>query len=266
MVDWGPQGSFGYVFHTGWGVRGNYEYLRGTTSLGVTNANPAVTITSASAAFPMTSPSATLAAGIGVDQYTFGQRLEKHVADIEAVKEAHFLDTTLLFSVGGRYARMTQSYSATRINPGGAAAGATVALDRDDLNVSNRFEGWGLTTSMEAVHPLGCGFAVYGNVRGSFLWGTDRFAQNDRVQTRTVNAAGAANFADTTTSLEAIGNRYVSVLELESGVQFGCRAGRTYLFARAGGVYQRWWDVGNPTAAGGSLTFLGGTARVGITY
>jgi hypothetical protein len=267
QVDWGARASAGYMFHCGWGVRGNYEYLRGSIRQSIANADPTTMITTPlPAPFQIVSPSATLNGGIGPDRFRFSQRLELHVADTEVLKETSFLDTTFLVSFGARYARMMQSYSATRTNPGGGNGAVTVALDRMDLDTSNRFEGWGPTTSLEAVHPLGCGFSIYGNVRGSFLWGTDRFAQNLHNQNRTVTAAGLATFTDAFNSNDAFDSRYVSILEVEAGVQYGHRFGRCYFFARAGGVFQRWWDVGNPTNANGSLNFLGGTVRTGITY
>jgi hypothetical protein len=266
-VDWGARAWVGYMFHSGWGLRGGYEYLRGSIRQSIANADAATMITTPlPAPFQIVSPSAALNGGIGPDRFRFSQRLDLHVADTELLKETSFLDTTFLFSFGARYARMMQSYSATRTNPGGNNGAVTVALDRDDLDTSNRFEGWGPTTSFEAVHPLGCGFSMYGNVRGSFLWGPDRFAQNLHNQNRTVTAAGVATFTDTFNSNDAFDSRFVSILEVEAGVQYGHRFGRCYFFARAGGVFQRWWDVGNPTNANGSLNFLGGTVRAGITY
>lgn len=266
QVDAGPRASLGYVFHTGWGIRADYEYLRGSINQTANNGDPATTITTPLAAFPLTSPSATLGAGIGVDQFNFRQRLELNVFDIEGIKEMGFMDTTFLFSFGARYSRLTQSYSATRTNPGGTNGAVTVALDREDVDAANRFEGWGPTISAEAVHPLKCGFALYGNVRGSFLWGTDRFTQTDSLQRRTVDGAGAPTFTDTNQAIAAFDKRFVPVVETEAGVQFGHRFGHCYLFARTGFVYQRWFDVGNPTAANGSLSFIGGAVRAGIVY
>ncbi|MBM3994896.1 MAG: hypothetical protein FJ303_12195 [Planctomycetes bacterium] len=265
QLDWGPVASLGYVFHTGWGVRGSYQYLRGSTSLSTANADPAVGITTPFAAFPVASPGATLLAGLGVDQYNFTQRLERHIADIEAIREGHFLDTTLLFSVGARFARLAQSYNAIRRNAGGTNGAVSVALDREELDSYNRFEGWGPTVSFEIIHPLRCGFSLYGNVRGSFLWGTDKFTQTYHNENRTTNA-GVPNFIDTTTVAETYDVRYASIFETEFGIQYGHRLGRCYFYARAGGVYQHWFDVGNPTNSTGNMSFVGGTLRMGISY
>src|ERR1019366_8572938 len=171
-----------------------------------------------------------------------------------------------LFGVGARYARVNQSYLATRTNPGGTNNGNTVGFDREDLNVSNRFEGWGPTVSLDIVHPLTCwGLSAYANARGSFMWGIDRFSQNYRNQNNSV-IAGVPNFTDTSAAADSFDNRFVSVAEVEAGLQYGCRIGGCYFFARTGAAFQRWWDVGNPSSSRGNVNFFGGTARVGVTY
>jgi hypothetical protein len=261
QVDTGVGASFGYLFHTGWGVRGEYDYLRGSISTSVNSAVPGTTII----AGPIVSPSLALQAGVGVDQFSFTQRLEMHSTNIELLKETCLLDTTLLFSVGGRFTQMTQGYSALRTNPGGVSPAAAIAFDRESFDSGNRFQGWGPTMSFEAVRPLGCGFSLYGNLRGSFLWGTDRFDQDYGSQVTSVNG-GVPGTTVVQTSSTAFDTRVVSILETEAGVQMGHRFGRCYVFARVGGVYQYWWDVGNPTRANGNLSFIGGAAKLGITF
>lgn len=265
---YGARAAFGYIFHTGWGLRAGYEYLRDSASRGATNADPTVNVTTPIiSGFQIASPSATLLQGVGADQFNFSQRLDLHAADVEIVKQGHFLDTTFLGGVGARYVSINQRYSATRTNAGGvSAAGTAFALDREDLDSSNRFEGWGPTVSLEVVHPLGCGFSAYGDVRGAFIWGIDRFSQSYRVQQRNTTAGGATTFTDNTQLVDSFSTRFAPILEAELGIQYGCRVGKCYLWARAGAVYQRWWDIGTPTAANGSLSFLGGTVRTGISY
>ena len=265
----GPRASLGYVFHTGWGLRVDYWHYDGAAGTTTANGDPAVTIATPTAPLGITSPSAastTLAQGIGIDQFTFRQRLDLHVADAEIVKEANCFDSAFLFSVGARYARITQSYAATRTNPGGTNGVNTVGFDREDLNVANRFEGWGPTVSFDVVHPLtSWGLSTYGNARGSFMWGTDRFSQNYRNQNNSV-VGGVPVFTDTSTANAAFDNRFVSIVEAEVGLQYGCRIGGCYVFARTGAAFQRWWVVGSPTGSRGNLNFFGGTARVGVTY
>jgi Legionella pneumophila major outer membrane protein precursor len=267
ILDVGASGYVGYVGHTGWGVRAGFFHINGATSVNVSNADPTVTIPTPTGPLGIVSPSPALLNGIGVDQFKFTQRIAADIADLEVVKEASCLDSTFLFTFGGRYARFVQSYSATRTNPGGSNGGVTTAVDREDLDVSSYFQGWGPTASVDFVHPLGrCGLSVYGTVRGSFLWGTDRFAQNSHLTNTTVPAGGAAVFTDTANSVASYETRYVTGVEAEGGLQYGCRVGCCYVFMRAGATYQRWWDVGNPSTSSGSLSFIGGTARLGISY
>jgi hypothetical protein len=267
--DYGPRASVGYVAHTGWGGRVNYWYLQGTSSIAAGNfPGSGTTITTPLAApFLINSPGTSLNAGVGVDNFLFNERLRLHVADAEVVRECSFLDTNYLFSFGGRYVDMTQSYTASRVNPGGVNAGTAVALDNESLNSSSFFHGWGPTAMLEFVHPLVCGFSAYGNVRGSVLFGVERFGQNYSLANRTTSPAGVVNFTNTNLSANVYDNRLVPILEPEVGLQFGFRTGRRcYWFGRVGAVYQRWWNVGTPTTANGYLSFVGGTARIGLAY
>jgi hypothetical protein len=267
-VDVGPFVSLGYLFHTGWGIRADYWYLNGGQNQTAANTSTSTIIgTPLGTNFQFTSPSPTLNAGIGTDVYSFSQTLTLNVADLEVLREVQFMDTTFLFGAGARYARIAQTYATTQTNQGGANGVITVALDQQDANASNIFEGWGPTVSMEVIHaiPRSC-FSMYGNVRGSFLWGNDTFTQSLRNQNNTVVVAGATNAFDVTTSSMVVNHREASIGEAEVGLQYGGRCGPCYVFVRAGASFQRWWDVGSPSTSNGSLSFLGGVARVGVSY
>lgn len=268
VVHFAPRVSVGYLFHTGWGLRANYWYLQGSGSASVTNADINRQIVSAlPPPFQIVSPSQTLQQGIGADQMSFSREIELHVADVELLKEWQLMETTFLFSAGARYARIHQSYSASRNNPGGFNGQTTVNIDREDLDSSTRFEGWGPTGSVEFIHMIGkTNLAFYSNLRGSFLFGVSRYSQDYNAQRNSVDNTGVPTFANTTNGALATDRRVVSIGEAEAGLQYGIRFHRAYVFGRAGAVYQRWWDVGSPTSQDGSLSFLGGTARIGITY
>lgn len=263
----GPRVSLGYVLHNGWGVRGNYWYLRGDEDVATTNSDPTAVInTPGATGFSIAGPSASLLGGLGADQYTFSQQLEMHVADLELVKERTILNTTLLCSFGVRYARILQDFHAERSNVGGTAGGTVFTLDRQIADSSSRFEGWGPTASIDVVHPLtGWGLSFYGNGRGTWLWGVNRFSQSLNTQQRSVTG-GVDTFIDTTPSTTVLDHRTASVAEAELGLQLGFRAGRCYIYGRAGAAYQHWWRVGTPTSASGDLSLFGGTAMLGITY
>jgi hypothetical protein len=267
-VSVGPRVSLAYLAHSGWGVRGSYWYLSNSVHQTIGNSSPTTVIgTPLATPFQFTAPSPTLAAGIGADGYYFSQKLDINIADAEILKEWQVMQTTFLFSTGVRYARIRQSYAASQTNPGGANGVITVTQDQQDASSSNNFEGWGPTVCLELIHAIPRSrFSVYANARGSFLWGTDTLNQSLRNQNKTVNVAGVANFVDTTTSSSDANHREATFGETEFGLQYGGRCGPCYLFVRAGADLQRWWNIGSPTTAGGNISFIGGTARVGISY
>lgn len=261
-MEYGGRASLGYIFHNTWGARFNYAYLTGLSEVNTSNTVAATIINSAGPGpLVLNGPSTALTAGIGTDSYNFRQRVEVHVGEFEFVKECHCFDTTILFGSGVRYARLFQNYHATRSNGGGNGV-TTISLDQVDLDVSNIFEGLGPTVSFEAIHPICSGFALYGNARGSFLWGNQTVNQSLRVQLR----QDANPFTDTTTTSSANSNPFVTTGEVEFGLQHGWRLGRCYVFSRVGAVASRWWNVGSPNTSTGHLTFLGGTAMLGVTY
>lgn len=268
VVEYGLRASLGYIFHNTWGGRFNYTYLNGDSNVATSNSLAATNITTTGPGpLAITGPSPALGLGIGTDNYNFRQRIELHVGEFEFLKECHCFDTTLLIGAGLRYARLQQSYNATRANTTGVNAGGNilVALDQDDLEVTNRFEGWGPTVSFEAIHPVAWGFALYGNTRGSFLWGSETVNQTLRSQQRrVVNVVNT--FTDTSTSSTSSSNPFVTTAEVELGIQYGFRVGRCYVFSRVGGTASRWWNVGSPTTTTGHLSFVGGTAMLGVTY
>lgn len=265
----GPRGSIGYMFHTGWGIRLNAWYLQGSVHTSIGNSDPNTTITTALAPpFQILSPSATLQQGIGADQFTFTQQMRLNVEDIECIKEWQWLGCSFLWSLGGRQARIVQDYSAVRNNPGGFNTATTVNVDREFSDSSSTFNGWGPTTSIEFLCMLGkSNLSVYTNLRGSYLWGVHTFQQNYNAQRNSVDNTGVPTFVDISNSRYASDSRAVPIGEMEAGLQYGASCfGRCYLFFRGGVVYQRWWDIGSPTSADGALSFLGGTARIGLTY
>jgi hypothetical protein len=267
-VEAGPFVSLGYLCHNGWGVRADYWYMSGSQNQSASNGSPGTTVgTPLGSNFQFTSPSPTLAAGVGADGYTFAQTLTLNVADVEFIKQVQFLDTTFLFGAGGRYARIWQTYSATQTNPGGANGVATFAQDQQGAYASNTFEGFGPTVSLEVIHaiPRSC-FSMYGNVRGSFLWGNDTFNQSLNTQNNTVLVAGVPSALNTTAVGSVVNHREVSIGEAEVGLQYGGRCGPCYVFIRAGASFQRWWDVGSASTSNGNLSFIGGVARVGVAY
>jgi hypothetical protein len=267
IMHFGPRLSVGYVCHNGWGVRAGYWYLEGDQDATTTNADPnAVVVTPGAAGFSIASVSPSLAAGLGTDQFALSQGLDLHIADLEIVRETSVMHTSLLFGVGVRYGRIRQNLFAERTNLGGTAGDTVFALDRATSNATSRFAGFGPTTSVDFVHPLTrWGLGLYGNIRGSWLIGTNRFGQTLTTEQRSI-VGGIDNNLSTVNGTVAYDHRNVSMLETELGLQLGCRVRGCYVFTRVGAAYQHWWDVGAPASANGDLRFYGGTAMLGITY
>jgi Legionella pneumophila major outer membrane protein precursor len=270
QVDYAPTATVGYVCHNGWGIRGDFLYLHANTTLTTSNADPTAVITTpGTAPFLLVSPSATLAAGIGTDQFTFTRSYDFKLADLEVVKECGIFDMFFTFGAGARYAEVTQSYTATRVNIGGVNAAGTVAVtaDHEDLGFRSLFHGMGPTLSMEFFHPIkGSCFSFYGTIRGSALFGVEQFHQEHNAQNVVTMIPGAPVSTAFSSITDSSTHRTVPMVDSELGIQIGKRFGHCYLFGRVGAVYNRWWDVGNPVASTGSLDIVGGTAKLGIIY
>ena len=210
-----------------------------------------------------------LAAGIGTDIFSITRTYDFKVADLEVVKECNIFDVFMMFGAGARYAVMTQGYNAARSNGGGTNpnTGTVVTLDQENLALQSQFEGIGPTVSFEMVHPIhGTCFSLYGSVRGSFLFGVERYQENYSLNNATAPGGVAAPTVNTVYSNENTYSRMVPALDLEGGLQVGWRCGHCYLFGRIGGIFSRWWDVGSPLGSTGNLDIVGGTLKLGIIY
>jgi hypothetical protein len=275
-LDYAPFFSLGYVFHNGWGIRGDFWFMHGNSNALVGNSNPNVSIATPPSTdpaitgqpFQIVTPSTTLLAGIGTDQFTFSRSFDFKVADLEVVREYNLFDSFFLFGAGARYAMISQGYSATRTNGGGTnpATGTIVTLDQENLSFLSRYEGMGPTVSFEMVHPIhGTCLSLYGNVRGSWLFGTERFHEDYLLSNASI-VGGVSQVVNTVFLNENAANRTVPVLDLEAGIQAGWRCGPCYVFGRVGAVYSHWWDIGSSYGSTGSLDLVGGTVKVGIIY
>jgi hypothetical protein len=176
-------------------------------------------------------------------------------------------DCSLLVTLGGRYAYVSQNYSASLTS--GPNVGA--------LSATQSFNGLGLTSSLGGLCPLVRDFYLYSNVRGSILVGP-----NDRSTSVTVVAPGnpAATSATVVTENKT---DFIGVGEFEVGFGWGWAVRRnsavsasqtgTLLWFRLGWVGQVWGDLGLLSATGqpqdfssGSLFLQGFSLLAGIDY
>jgi hypothetical protein len=99
------------------------------------------------------------------EKMALASNLKLDVWDFEATQEAEAGRWWLLFSAGARYAHLSQNYDATVIFH-------DFGPESDALRSGHNFSGAGPTLALEARRPIGnTRFAVFGNVRGSLLFG-----------------------------------------------------------------------------------------------
>jgi hypothetical protein len=209
---------------------------------------------------------------------TASSRLLVDAWDVEATFAIQRGNCSFLFSGGGRYLHTAQSYGAVLPGVFRTDIGATgVLVDRDlteEAVLSRRtFTGGGPTVALDAMHRLGqSNLSLFGAGRASLLYGHTR----QSVQTNTFfydedfDAAGNVVQVDTTTvttSSATSGNRLLSVLELELGLEWTRPIGRGAEFVlRPAAVAQLYLDGGNASSASGNFGLYGFLLSGGIRY
>jgi hypothetical protein len=187
------------------------------------------------------------------------------VFDLEATQDLQCLGWWVTVSGGARYAYLTQSYGAARLE-----------ADREVLDIllsGHSFKGIGPTAALEARRPLMMGLGVYGGSRAALLYGHAKQAAHLRPQTDQLPNRDASYSHETLRP----------VLEIEVGFEWRGRVGCAELFFQAGLVGQSWFDAGNasrssapstgsaPIRSGGDITdadlgFFGITMALGARY
>jgi hypothetical protein len=114
-------------------------------------------------------------------------------------------DTLIVGSLGARYSFVSQDFIAS-LNSGGNSS---------MIAAHQNWYGFGITTSLNFLHPLPRNFFLYGTSRGSFLLGT-----NHRYSTQSVVVSGNAAAS---TSAKVLDNKteLIPVGEFEAGVAWG---------------------------------------------
>jgi hypothetical protein len=255
----------------GLGIRGRWWQLWNSSNRQAINTDPTGS-TVASSASPLglsiSSPGPTLSDGAGADVFFFHRDLRLAVWDLEATQTLQLGRWALMLTGGARYAHLSQDYNAFRVNTNpDLAGGLDVQQDTSVLRSGHNFDGAGPMVSMDARRPLGdSGFALYGNIRGSILFGTT----HARASTESVFAGTMADGTPfnmvTSEEASAHSTSVLPVVEIEVGAEYGRPVGRFYPFLRAGLVGQTWFGAGNASSADGDLGFLGLEASLGFQF
>ena len=272
-----PYAWVGYVGPNGFGIRGRYWHMSGSTSTTTSpdQTDPTVTGTIYSA-YPLGIGFAAQSATGVANSLEFDSNLTMDVTDLEFIWEFHPGRGSLILGAGLRYAQLSQQYNA---NWTSTPAATPLATSVTTLSSAQIFDGIGPVVSLEARYPIaGSGFSILGSARGSLLIGTGN--QQVAMNQLQNDSTGALAFQDTTTGAQNMGG-LMPVLEGEIGAQWEHRMGQYRLFVEAAAVGQAWFSAGNAANSNSMLgiatpsdstTFretmgvIGGRVAFGLSY
>jgi hypothetical protein len=279
-VEFGPHVSFGVTGPCGFGFRSSWWQFDFETSVPAFPSQDA-TLRTAVSSTPVpgvpgfTSPgSVARAFGVFGDQVGFGNHVRGVVWDWEATKEFTGGCWAMLVAGGMRYGYLSQSYSASRFNSGSGRSGTsrvTIIEDSDTIVAGRNFGGVGPTTALEIRRQIGSfGLAVYGNARGSVLFGDEKAQTFQRTveNQRIIPSRGPTQTVMSTTLVQhsAPSEDTLPMADFEVGVSWTKVAGRARIFFQAGLVNQTWFDAGSATTEEGHFGFYGLRCTAGFSY
>jgi hypothetical protein len=251
--------------------------------------------------------------GVPGDQFSFANHLKVDVWDLEASKDFWLDRLALQVRAGVRYAYISQSYVANRFHPTGAFQLPTVenlvstptpeppesdvrpddiigvVVNRDDATLvsSESYYGVGPTLAFGIqyqIQPL-FGIIVFGNVRGSVLFGRQK-----QTAFQLTHFSGTANqvsdlvddpldppettpaylptsfSASTFNQNELHRSQTVPEWDFSLGLEWGHDLGRAGFYVQAAVVGQEWHNVGNANSLSGDLRLFGLSVTTGFDY
>ncbi|HZU36912.1 MAG TPA: Lpg1974 family pore-forming outer membrane protein [Gemmataceae bacterium] len=262
-----PWVSLGYEWDDGAKVRVRWWHFDEDANVSTVNtdASGGTSITSATAqGFTLHSPGPGLIAGVGPDVLSFHSDLQLEVIDAEVARELRFHDWVVEVAGGARYVHLSEHYLGTLSNSG--TTQALTITDSAELFSRHHFDGAGPTLALGVRWPCGnTGFSLYGNARGSLVFGSN---EQDAALGSDVTRVGAT----TTTTREVSRSAGVSrsdllpILEMELGAEYRMDLGRVHPYLRAGLVGQTWFNAGNASGLGNDLGLLGVAATAGLDF
>jgi hypothetical protein len=156
------------------------------------------------------------------------------VGDLELSQRADFCGWNLMMTTGIRVAQVDQRHG---IGGTGHDVNNPALTGAIDISAARRFSGAGLTASIGWEREIRCsGFGLYGNLRGSVLFGDTKYSA-------ALNTTGAANnFAPPSGSVTfaKVKDQPVVVTEIALGAQYKRNTNYGVMFVRAGVEGQVW--------------------------
>jgi len=188
------------------------------------------------------------------------------VWDFEATKLWRSCNWGILGAAGIRYAHIAQDYLA-------ASSGIVGGANAEYLDSGHNFNGAGPTVAVDVKRLFGnTGFALYGNARGSLLFGS---AHQRVFREVTSSTTGLPLLLDESASFQAA---VLPVGELELGAEYRRDLGRADFLVQLGLFGQVWWGAGNAANSSilsgnsfhadnaANLGFIGMAFRFGVNF
>jgi hypothetical protein len=195
----------------------------------------------------------------------FNSYLRIYAVDLEYTHERLGRRFDSLWTAGGRYLNVDQSYSAFASATGEDQFTGDMKQETQSLSSTQNFSGGGPTVSWLGRMRFGeSRLKAYGGVRGSLLAGTftDRLAFVDddfNITTGTLDNTNGSVVND-------VGFGVLPVGEIESGLEYDGTIGGRRWFSRVGVVAIDYFGLGSPNGSAGDLLLLGGEVAAGIRY
>jgi hypothetical protein len=175
--------------------------------------------------------SEVVTAGITTDaQVDMGASAELYTVDAEATQTFQLGAFDMMASLGGRHAAIGTDSVASVVVLSGPSL-----FDAGSAHLANEFHGGGLTASLAGVLPLGESWSLFGNVRGSALWGHEH---RSALLTILIPGGGPTTAANTL----VVDDADLAIVELQAGGQWEhlLAYNRGLVFARLAFEYQNW--------------------------
>ena len=170
---------------------------------------------------------AGITADFNVDQTAVA---EMYAVDAEVTRGFQLGNFDMMASLGGRHAAIGAESTASIFLISGPSLFNSGAFHRTD-----DFHGGGLTASLAGVLPLGDSpWSLFGNVRGSFLWGHEHRAGRTTLKTDAIVVSSSTSLL--------VDDAQLGILELQAGGQWEhpLAFNRGLVFARLAFEYQNW--------------------------
>lgn len=209
--------------------------------------------------------SSVLFVGGNTSTASFGSYVRIYAVDLEYTHERAGRRFESLWTAGGKYLNVDQSYTAFASATGVDGITGDTKSETQSLGSTHNFSGGGPTASWLGRMRFGDSrLKAYGGVRGSLLAGTftDRlnFVDNDyNVTTGTLDNTNGSVVNNVAFGALPVG-------ELESGLEYDGTFGSRRWFTRLGVVAIDYFGLGAANGSTGDLLLLGGELAAGLRY